>query len=448
MAQPCNDMLESIADLVQGRLPAGRIDNVRGHLDACPACKEWYDALLADARLIADYVASQQEAVLRIEAAVIDRINESKTHSDFRRFTMPSDFLKVGLAAAVIVIAAVIGRGYIIQGRQQKAPVATTPGQTSPQQAASEPSTWPAPVGTPETDQTVHADPVALAAGPGTAPLPLELPKPMFEGTPGNIDVPNLQKPLGRERPPFYAPAGCVNLAAAKRVTSSDDILFETELDMVTDGDKEGGNYIELGPFLQHVTIDLEQDCKIYAVLVWHYHKQARVYSDVIVQVADDPNFLSNVRIIFNNDLDNSAGFGTGKDMHYVETHEGKLIDAKGVTARYVRLYSSGNNESDLNNYVEIEVWGRPAKEPSASSGEDESVESATVPHCHSAPVLPAVCFTSGPLSHAIHGRFRFCAPAMIASAIRTSSAICQSNIPTHAKSAPLSKAYLNPSRG
>ena len=36
------------------------------------------------------------------------------------------------------------------------------------------------------------------------APIPIQLPKPMFEGTPTNIAVPNLQKPLGRPRDPFH----------------------------------------------------------------------------------------------------------------------------------------------------------------------------------------------------------------------------------------------------
>jgi hypothetical protein len=48
--------------------------------------------------------------------------------------------------------------------------------------------------------------------------------------------------------------------------------------------------------------------------------------------------------------------------MNYVETAEGKLVDAKGSVARYLRLYSRGNNANELNHYVEVEVFGRPAK--------------------------------------------------------------------------------------
>jgi len=108
----------------------------------------------------------------------------------------------------------------------------------------------------------------------------------------------------------------------------------------------------------QYVTIDLGASHNIYAVIIWHYHKQPRVYKDVIVQVADDPDFITNVRTIFNNDDDNSSGLGAGKDRNYVETAEGKLMDAKGVAARYVRCYSNGNSANDLNNYIEVEVYG------------------------------------------------------------------------------------------
>jgi len=194
--------------------------------------------------------------------------------------------------------------------------------------------------------------------------LDIKLPKPMFVGTPQDRWVPNLEKPLGKMRPPFLAPVGTKNVAFEKPVSSSDEEPIIGEIEMITDGDKEAadGSYVELGPFLQHVTIDLEAEHNIYAIVIWHYHKQARVYFDVVVQVADDPDFITNVTTLFNNDIDNSAGFGLGKDMHYTETNEGKLLDAKGVRARYVRLYSNGNTGNDLNHYIEVEVYGTPAK--------------------------------------------------------------------------------------
>ena len=193
--------------------------------------------------------------------------------------------------------------------------------------------------------------------------IPIELPKPMFEGTPQNLAVPNLQKPLGRPRDPFLAPAGVTNVALGKSVASSDEDPVIGEMEQVTDGDKQGseGYFVELGPGVQHVTLDLGAPHEVYAILFWHFHKQARAYLDVVVQVADDASFTENVRTLFNNDHDNTAGLGAGKDMNYVETAEGKLVDAKGSRARFVRLYSNGSNANDLNHYVEVEVFGRPA---------------------------------------------------------------------------------------
>ena len=205
---------------------------------------------------------------------------------------------------------------------------------------------------------------VAWAQAPKLEPLPLALPKPLFEGTPRNLKVPNLEKLSDKPRPLFLAPAGTTNLARGKPVTSSVLEPAVGDLDMITDGDKSGldGAYVELGSGVQWIAIDLKQKCTLYAIVVWHFHKQARVYSDVIVQVADDPDFLTNVRTIFNNDQDNAAGMGIGHDMNYVETYEGKLIDAKGMVGRYVRLYSNGNDTTALNHYVEVEAYGIPAQ--------------------------------------------------------------------------------------
>jgi hypothetical protein len=192
-------------------------------------------------------------------------------------------------------------------------------------------------------------------------PLPLELPKPLFVGTPVPFKVPNLEKATGVKRPPFLAPAGTVNLAKDKPVTASDTFPVIGDIPFVTDGEKDGteGTFVEFGPELQWVQIDLGESAALYAIVCWHFHAQARVYHDVIVQVSDDPEFKTGVTTLFNNDYDNSAKMGVGKDPSYIETSEGRLIDAKGTKARYVRLYSGGNTTSELNHYVEVEVFGK-----------------------------------------------------------------------------------------
>ena len=192
-------------------------------------------------------------------------------------------------------------------------------------------------------------------------PIEIELPKAMFVGTPTNMSIDKLEKPLGKPRPAVLAPEGTKNVALGKPVASTDDMPIIGDIEYITDGDKDAdeGYFVELGPFTQHITIDLEKAYNLYAIVVWHFHKQARVYFDVIAQVADDAEFTKNVRTVFNNDHNNSSGQGKGEDWHYVETAEGKLIDAKGEKARFVRLYSKGNNSNDLNHYIEVAVYGK-----------------------------------------------------------------------------------------
>lgn len=200
-----------------------------------------------------------------------------------------------------------------------------------------------------------------LPAQQNKVALKTELPPPVLTGTPRPINVSNLEPPLIGKRPDFYVPAGTVNLARGKKVTASDSNPDVGALDMITDGDKAGdeGSWVEFGPGKQWVEIDLGKRANIYAVIVWHFHSQARVYRDVVVQISDDATFRTGTITIFNNDFHNELGLGAGKDWNYIETYQGKLINANGVKGRYVRLYSSGNTANKSNHYIEVEVWGK-----------------------------------------------------------------------------------------
>lgn len=197
-------------------------------------------------------------------------------------------------------------------------------------------------------------------------PLKTEVPEEVLAGTPPDVLAmlfPGLEKPLEGKRPAFLVPKGTTNLALKKKVTSSDDNPVLGKLEYVTDGIKKGSEegFVELAPLVQWVQIDLEKPSRIYAIFLWHYFREARSYHDVVIQVADDAKFTKNVKTIYNNDQDNSLRKGVGRSRPYIETNQGRLIDAKGVKARYVRLYSNGNTANDLNHYVEVEVFGRPA---------------------------------------------------------------------------------------
>jgi len=210
-------------------------------------------------------------------------------------------------------------------------------------------------------DKTASDDSTATTSPPaaGSIPLTTDIPPEEIIGTPQPVKVPNLEL-APNTAPVLMVPEGTTLLSAGKPVTGSDDFPIIGELDYVTDGDKEGseGFFVEIMDGLQWVQIDLEQSYDLSAIWVWHYHSQARAYNDVIVQVSNDPEFTEGVTTLFNNDYDNSAEFGKGYDRPYVDSRYGKLIDAQGANAQYVRLYSSGNTANDMNHYIEVEVYG------------------------------------------------------------------------------------------
>ncbi|MBN2137918.1 MAG: hypothetical protein JW720_08925 [Sedimentisphaerales bacterium] len=284
---------------------------------------------------------AHREKLRREMLSVFDK--EAEQRSDGARVIkiggrswLRSPFVKLAAAAAIAIVAAI--GAYQFNKPDSSAPVGSDV----------------------KTEDGIGGSEAVHIGTPQFSPIVLELPRPMFVGTPQLVRVANLEKPLGKPRPPFLAPIGTANVALGKSVQSSDGGPLVGELGMITDDDKEGSDAscVELGPSVRHITIDLEAMHNIYAVVVWHDHRKPRVYFDVIVQAADDGDFTKNVRTLFNNDIDNSAGQGVGGDKHYTETFEGKLINARGAKARYIRLYSNGSTGNELNHYTEVAVYG------------------------------------------------------------------------------------------
>jgi hypothetical protein len=212
--------------------------------------------------------------------------------------------------------------------------------------------------------RTVLAGLTASLAGVALAaitqiPLAIDYPKAIFHGTPKPIPLTNLD-PLRERAPELLVPPRTSLLSRGRPVSASDALPVIGEPAFVTDGDKTGadGAYVEFGPGPQWVQIDLGAPSRIHAIALWHYHAELRVYHDVVVQVANDPKFATGVTTVFNNDADNSSGFGRGRDRAYVESRFGRLIAAQGAIGRYVRLHSHGNTTDELNHYCEVEVFG------------------------------------------------------------------------------------------
>ena len=201
---------------------------------------------------------------------------------------------------------------------------------------------------------------LALACGLCAKTLKIEVPPANLVGTPVPIKMTNLEPKA--PNPEIEVPDDVTNVALKKPVTSSDDFPLFGELSFVTDGDKVAmeGNSVELYSGPQWVQIDLGKECDIYAIAVWHFMTQERVYFGVVVELSNDPDFRENVVAVYNNDIDNSSKRGKGESLQYVEANEGKVIVVNPPQkARYVRLYSNGNHANDKNHYVEVEVYGK-----------------------------------------------------------------------------------------
>lgn len=207
------------------------------------------------------------------------------------------------------------------------------------------------------------ADGAASSDDKSMVPLVLKLPSPVFAGTPKAAPV-GVDVEPDQPGPVIKIPKDAINIAPKAKLTCSDKNITRADLGKITDGNKEGesDSILQMKKGVQWIQFGFSSPQEIDAIAVWHAHDIAKVCKCVIVQVADDQDFTSNVRTLFNNDRQNSAGFGIGTNRQYFETFRGKTIDAKGVHARYVRLYSDGSTDNKLNEYTEVEIYGRPAK--------------------------------------------------------------------------------------
>ena len=195
--------------------------------------------------------------------------------------------------------------------------------------------------------------------------LPLVLPKSVALGTPRPMKINNLEPVSSAPRKLPKVPAEAVNLAKGCNVTSSAREAAAGDFSYLTDGDKGGeeGFEVELPRGAHWVQIDLAKQAEISAIALWHFHRERRVYFNVIVQISNDPAFKKDVITVYNNDSENELGLGKGKDYCYYESNEGRVMAVSpAVKGRYVRFYSKGNSAGPSNDYIEAEVWGVPAK--------------------------------------------------------------------------------------
>ncbi len=193
---------------------------------------------------------------------------------------------------------------------------------------------------------------------------------PIYPSAKGVIPQPTA---IENRRPPFFVPKGFDSLLSiGKKVTSNDMTPTIGSLDQVTDGIKQDElEFVVLNGTNKWIQIDLLEPFSISAIIIWRHITYRRIYRNVVVQIGNDNDF-KNSFTLFNSDTNNILGLGIGKDYEYIETEEGKLIDAKCIKARYVRLHSNGNYSNNDNHYLEVEVYGK-GKETNPPSKQAES---------------------------------------------------------------------------
>lgn len=227
---------------------------------------------------------------------------------------------------------------------------------------APKPETLTPPVSAPET--AVQVPPPAAPAAPTGPSITIKpvMPAAMFQGTPlpSTNPPPNLDK---SQKPTLemMVPEGVSLLSKGKPVTTDDtDPIGDPAL--ATDGDKQGddGYFVDLKLGKTYIQVDLEESKEVWLVWMWHFHKQGVIYRDVVVQISDDKDFAPAASTtVFNNDYDNSSGFGVGADQSYIETNNGRPVAVNGIKGRYVRFYTNGRDLDDTNQYIEVEVYGK-----------------------------------------------------------------------------------------
>lgn len=110
MKNTCEKVREQIPELITGTLPVEQTAEIREHLNQCPDCTAFYQALEADDQLLVDFAESAQPRLHRITENVIRALaHEDNLQEHAVRTIKLSTGRKLSkLAAAVLIAAAVM----------------------------------------------------------------------------------------------------------------------------------------------------------------------------------------------------------------------------------------------------------------------------------------------------------------------------------------------------
>jgi hypothetical protein len=109
MEDICEKVREQIPELVTGALKPETAAELRHHIDQCPACREYLQALQTDGKLLGEFAEAMQPVVTRLEDEVIEALGREPSKQPVRfvlilRAITRSSRTKVAAAAAIIIV--------------------------------------------------------------------------------------------------------------------------------------------------------------------------------------------------------------------------------------------------------------------------------------------------------------------------------------------------------
>lgn len=109
MENTCEKVREQIPDLITGNLPDKQTADMREHLNQCPDCTAYQQAMESDNRLLFDFVESAQPSVRRITENVISALTqEDMLQERAVRTIKVAPGRKLSKLVAAVIIAAVV----------------------------------------------------------------------------------------------------------------------------------------------------------------------------------------------------------------------------------------------------------------------------------------------------------------------------------------------------
>ena len=122
MDNNCQNIQEQILELIAGTLPAEQATQLQAHIDSCPNCNRYLQALQTDDELLGEFTESMQPRLAQLENTVVDALNRGASSEAFSSVSVWQTIVKSRItriaAAAVIII--VIGFFITHQGPKEQ----------------------------------------------------------------------------------------------------------------------------------------------------------------------------------------------------------------------------------------------------------------------------------------------------------------------------------------